>query len=38
LNVYLADSEITENAVVNVIVPKTADMKINSALVIDNLS
>ncbi|MDR2427714.1 MAG: DUF4097 domain-containing protein [Endomicrobium sp.] len=41
LNVYLVDSEITENTTVNIIVPKTADMEINSTLAnvtVDNLS
>jgi hypothetical protein len=32
LNVYLVDQEITETTVVNMIVPKTTDMEINSTL------
>ncbi|MDR3306258.1 MAG: hypothetical protein LBS61_01060 [Endomicrobium sp.] len=41
LNVYLIDSEITENTVADMIVPKTIDMEINSTLAnvtADNLS
>ncbi|MDR3195202.1 MAG: AAA family ATPase [Endomicrobium sp.] len=41
LNVYLIDSEITENTVADMIVPKTTDMEINSTLAnvtADNLS
>jgi hypothetical protein len=39
-NVYLIDSEITENTVINMLVPKAIDLEINSTLAnisVDNL-
>jgi hypothetical protein len=41
LNVYLIDSKITENTVVNMLIPKTMDIEITSTLAnvkVDNLS
>jgi hypothetical protein len=41
LNVYLVDQEVTENTIINMIVPKTTDLEINSTLAhvtVDNLS
>jgi hypothetical protein len=40
LNVYLVDSEITEQTIVDMIIPKTMDLEINSTLakiIVDNL-
>ncbi|MDR2436848.1 MAG: hypothetical protein LBD17_02070 [Endomicrobium sp.] len=41
LNIYLLDQEITENTIVNIIVPKTTDLEINSTcahVTVNNLS